>query len=232
MFGSKSYYTNPDWVLDGHAPSNYKDIVYGSADYGSPAPRQDVVYRRGFGRPKSYGFFMTQNPAQHSGARRAGMMRGYGAPSGSGDIPCLSKGATDAQVAQNYPALGNWVTAVQFKLEEAYPDSELGLTYGSFDSAMKRAVEVYQADQGFSARDQDGIVGPMTYRKLFGDSDRYLSCTASSGSGSSGGRSSGSADSAPSTIGGTPWYMQEWVWYTAGGLLILGSIATVIKMRK
>jgi hypothetical protein len=234
MFGSKSYYTNPDWVLDGHAPSDYKDIVYGSANYGSTAPYRDVVYRRGFGRPRSYGFFMTQNPAQHSGARRAGMIRGYGAPSGAGKIPCLSTGATDAQVAKDYPELGNWVSTVQQALYNEFTDSPILLQTpnGSFDSKFKEDVEAYQKMVGFSKSDQDGIVGPMTYKKLFGTSDRYLSCSSSGGRQSSSG-SSGSSGSPPSTIGGgAPWYMQEWVWYTAGGLLILGSIATVVKMGK
>ena len=237
MFGSKSYYTNPDWVLDGHAPSNYKDIVYGGANYGSPAPYRDVVYRRSFGQPRSYGFFMTQNPAHSSGARRAGMIRGYGAPSGAGKIPCLSKGASDASVAAAYPELGsNWVSTVQQALYNEFTDSPILLQTpnGSFDSKFKEDVEAYQKMVGFGASDQDGIIGPMTYKKLFGSSDRYLSCSKSSGSSSgrsSGGSSSGS--SRPSTIGGgAPWYMQEWVWYTAGGLLILGSIATVVKMGK
>ena len=239
MFGSKSYYTNPDWVLPGDAPSDYKDIVYGNANYGSSAPYRNIVNRRSFGSPRNYGFFMTQNPAQYNPqhgrashyARRAGMRipaSGYGAPSGAGKIPCLSTGATDAQVAKDYPELGNWVTTVQEKLYSSLTPILTLAPNGTFDGDMKALVKEFQKLSGFGTSDQDGIIGPMTYKKLFGTSDRYLSCSSSGGSGRSGDSSSGSS-SPPSTIGDIPFYMKPWFYWTVGGVFIVGAIGLVLK---
>ena len=117
----------------------------------------------------------------------AGMHAPFGKLTGSGKIPCLQSGDTDASVAKKYPDLGsNWVTEVQKKLQThffgAYGaiQASAGVTWGKYDSGTVKLVKDYQKDVGFKKSGQDGIVGPNTYTKLFGSSSRYLSCPKSS----------------------------------------------------
>lgn len=90
-------------------------------------------------------------PSQYSG------LSDYGAPP-KGGYPCIKKGADDK-------LSGGAVSAVEIALGFSPPR-------GVFDSGLDNAIRQFQLDNGL---DVDGIVGPITGKKLGLD---FQSCTS------------------------------------------------------
>ena len=150
----------------------------------------------------------------------------YGTPHyGAAKQPCLALGASGPPVTKLQNLLKDWL--VEAEAAAGYAPEDTGLVTdlddeaGTFGRHTENIVELFQTEQGFSAKEIDGIVGPQTWGALG-------LTGASCGGGGSGPRTGETG------VLGPPWYLNPWYWggITVGAITIWWGVSAMSKKGK